>query len=113
MTWKKALLPPAAIYAVIFIFISFLIGAKLATDADWVTITDYVITIFGLYLATNYAKPKNTKEGLTFGLVWLAVFVVLDILLTRPFTGWEYFSSWKTGIVYALTVLMPTILPKK
>lgn len=112
MDWKKYLLPPVAIYAVIFLFISALIGAKVATDTIWVTLVDLAITVVGLYLATNYVKPKNTKEGLIYGLVWLVVFVILDLILTRPFTGMVYFSSWKTWLVYALTVLVPTCLPK-
>lgn len=113
MNWKKFLIPPVAIYAVVFLFISALVGAKISTDATWVTIVDFVITIVGLYLAVNYSKPKNLKEGLIYGLVWALVLLLLDIILTVPFTGWEYFSSWKTWIVYALTILMPTLLPKK
>ena len=113
MNWKKIVLPPVAIYAVIFLFISTLIGAKVPTGGVWITIVNFIITIVGLYLATNYAKPKNMQNGLVYGLIWLVIFVVLDLILTRPFAGWGYFASWKTWIVYALTILMPTFLPKK
>lgn len=112
MDWKKLVLPPVAIYAVIFLFISALIGAKAATDAVWVGIVSYAITIVGLYLATRYAKPKDIKQGLVYGLVWLIIFFVLDLILTRPFTGWGYFTDVKTWIVYALVLLIPTFLPK-
>ncbi len=113
MNWKKLILPPVAIYAVIFLFISALIGAKVDQHATWVWIVTLIITIIGLYLAVNYAKPRNVKEGLIYGLVWLVIFVILDLILTMPFTGKAFFSDWKTYIPYALTILMPIILPKK
>jgi len=113
MNWKKLVLPPVAIYAVIFLFISALIGAKIATDAVWVIVVDLAITVVGLYLATRYAKPKDIKQGLIYGLVWVVIFFILDLILTVPFTGMGYFSNWQTYAVYGLTLLMPTLLPKK
>ncbi len=113
MHWKKLILPPIAIYAVIFLFVTVLIGAHISTEVIWVTIVNFVIMIIGLYLAISYAKPKNLKEGLIYGLIWLAVFFLLDIILTVPFTGWNYFFGWKTWVAYGLTLLMPTLWPKK
>lgn len=110
MTWKNVLIPPVAIYAVIFLFISGLIGAEIDQTALWVWIVSLVISIVGLWIATGYAKPSSMQQGLMFGLAWLALFVVLDLVLTVPFTGMEYFSDWKTYVPYALTVLIPTFL---
>lgn len=113
MNWKKLVLPPVAIYAVIFLFISALIGAEANAETTWVWIVTLAISIIGLYLATNYARPKNVKEGLVYGLVWLIILFALDLILTVPFTGWAYFNDWKSYLPYALTILMPTFLPKK
>lgn len=113
MSWKKLILPPLAIYAVIFLFISALVGAKVSTDGIWVWVVSLVISIVGLYLATNYAKPKDLKQGLIYGVVWAIILVVLDLILTMPFAGQAYFSDWKSYIPYVLTILMPTLLPKK
>ncbi len=110
MNWKKLLLPPVAIYAVIFLFISALIGADMDADASWVWVVNLLITIVGLYLATNYAKPSTRQDGLKYGVAWLVVFVVLDLILTAPFAGWDYFSDWKSYVPYALTLLVPAIL---
>jgi len=112
MNLKKLVIPPIAIYAVIFLFISALVGGKANTEANWVWIVSLVITIVGLYLGTNYAKPKSIGEGFIYGLVWLIVLFVLDIILTVPFTGWERFNAWQSYIPYLLTLLMPTFLPK-
>ena len=113
MNWKKLILPPVAIYAVIFLFISALIGTKINQQATWVWIVTLTISIIGLYLATNYAKPKTWQEGLKYGLIWLVIFFILDLVLTIPFTGWGYLSNWKSYISYGLTILIPTLLSKK
>lgn len=108
--WKKYLIPPVAIYAAIFLFISALIGAKADVEAPWVYIVSLVILIVGLYIATNNVKPKNMQEGLRYGIVWLVVLVILDLILTLPFTGPEFYSNWTPYVSYALTVAIPTVL---
>jgi hypothetical protein len=112
MNWKKLLLYPLAIYGVIYLFICVLIGLKMDQHQTWVWIAGLVISIVGLFVATKYAKPKNIREGIIYGLVWLVVFFVLDLILTVPFTGWGYFG-WKSYVSYGITVLIPTLLPKK
>ncbi len=112
MNWKRLVLPPVAIYAVIFLFISALIGAKISAEATWVWVVNLVITLVGLYLAVNYAKPKDLKQGLLYGVVWVVILFVLDLILTVPFTGWGYFSDWTSYVHYALTIVMPVFLPK-
>lgn len=110
---KKYLIPPLAIYAAIFLFISFLIGAKADTQATWVYIVSLVIAVAGLYIATNYVKPKNMQEGLRFGIAWLVVLIILDLILTLPFTGPEFFRSWHPYVSYVLTMAIPTFLARK
>lgn len=107
MKWKQLLLPPVAIYAVIFLFISALVGAKIDQEALWVWVVTLVITVVGLALASRYAKPENMAKALQYGVVWLGILVVLDLILTAPFAGWDYFSDWRSYIPYALTLLFP------
>ena len=111
--WKKFLIPPVAIYAVIFLFISALIGAKIDAHALWVWIVNLGISVVGLYIATNYVKPKTWQDGLKFGAVWVVVLVILDLILTVPFTGAGYFSDWRSYVPYVLTLIIPTVLSKK
>lgn len=113
MNWKKVLIPPVAIYAVIFLFISALVGAKVNQEGMWVWLVSLIISVVGLYLGTQYAKPHTRKEGLTYGVLWLVIFVALDMILTAPFAGWDYFSNWKSYIPYVLTVIMPTLFLTK
>src|SRR3990172_3625967 len=107
--WKKFLIPPVAIYAVIFLFISALVGAKINAEEVWVWIVNLGISIVGLYLATGYVKPKTWQDGLKYGAVWVVILFVLDIILTVPFTGQEYFSDWRSYVPYGLTLIIPTV----
>lgn len=108
MTWKNALIPPMAIYAVIFLFISALIGFKIDQTALWVWIVSLGLSIAGLVIATRHVQPASAGEGFRYGLVWLVVFIVLDLILTVPFAGWDYFSDWRSYLPYLLTILIPT-----
>ncbi len=107
---KKFLVPPVAIYGVIFLFISFLIGMKADAEAFWVYLVSLAILISGLYIATNSIKPTNTNEGLKLGMIWLIILIILDVILTVPFTGPEFFSSWHPYVSYLLAVAIPTFL---
>lgn len=113
MNWKKFVLPPLAIYAVIFLFISALVGANIDQHATWVWVVSIIISIVGLFFAANFAKPKNWKGGLIYGVVWLVIFFVLDLILTVPFTGWGYFSDPRSYLPYVLTLLIPTFSARK
>jgi len=113
MNWKKFIIPPVAIYAVVFLFISALIGAKIDAEATWVWVVTLVIIIIGLYFASNYANSGNWREGILYGIVWLVILIILDLILTLPFTGSDYFRDWRSYLPYVLTLIIPTVLYNK
>jgi len=113
MNWKKFVLPPFAIYAIIFLFISSLIGLEINHSQLWVKIVGWVVTIVGFYLAVAYAKPQNISQGFVYGIVWAIILFGLDLLLTIPFVGWNYFVSWQAYLPYAIAIIFPVILPKR
>ena len=113
LTWQKLILYPTAIYAVVFLFISALIGFGIDQTASWVTFATLAISIVGLYIASRVAKVDSTKNAVTLGLVWVVMMVILDLVLTMPFTGAEYFFSWTTYLAYAITFIMPVLFSKK
>lgn len=109
LNWKKLILYPAAIYAVIFLFISALIGFKIDANAGWVGIVTTIINLVGLYLAARAADIKDLKKAIILGISWVLVLVFLDFILTVPFTGMTYFASWKTYLNYVFVLAMPII----
>lgn len=112
LDWKKLILYPLAIYAVIFLFISALIGFKIDQTAGWVTVATLAISIIGLYIASRAAKIDSMKNAVILGLVWVVVMIVLDLILTMPFTGVAYFKAWTTYLAYAITFIMPVIFAR-
>lgn len=111
--WKKLVIPPVAIYAAVFLFISALIGFKIDQTATWVWVVTLVISILGLYIATRSTKPGSWQQGLKYGSVWLVILIILDLVLTVPFTGLSYFSDWRSYLPYLLAIALPTLLPRK
>ena len=110
LDWKKLILYPAAIWAVIYLFICALIGFKIDTSASWVWYASVAISIIGLYIAIRAANIKDIKKAMILGLVWVVVMFILDLVLPRPFTGWGYFMTWNIYVSYAITFLMPIVL---
>lgn len=110
LTWQKLILYPAAIYAVVFLFISALIGFKINQTASWVMVATTLISVVGLYIASISAKIETMKTAVILGLVWVVVMVILDLLLTLPFAGWGYFRSWVTYLNYILVFVIPVVV---
>jgi hypothetical protein len=113
LDWKKLILYPLAIYAVIFLFVSVFVGLKINTHATWMTVATLAISIIGLYIASRAAEVDSIKNVLILCLVWVLVMVILDMILTVPFTGAVYFKTWTTYLSYAITFVMPLIFAKK
>lgn len=110
--WKKHIIPPVSIYGAIFLFISFLVGFKINQNAFWVWIVSLLILSTGLFVAINHVKPKM-DERWRLGATWVVVLVVMDLILTIPFTGIGYFFDWRSYVSYLLVLLAPVVLVKK
>ncbi len=111
LDWKKLFLYPAAVWVVIYLFICILIGFKINASADWVMIVTTLISVVGLYIAAKSCKLDSWKNVIILALIWVAVMVVLDLVLTKPFVP-GYFSNWKTYFSYGLKLVMPLIFAK-
>ncbi|MDD5702068.1 MAG: hypothetical protein PHU23_08435 [Dehalococcoidales bacterium] len=109
MNWKTLFIPPIAIYGTVSVWIVILGIFHVDGNSLWVWAIGLIITGIGLYLAAKYIHPKSLKQGFLISLVWLVIFVVLDIILASAFTGLEYFSDWKTYLPYALTLIIPLL----
>lgn len=112
LDWKKLILYPAAIYAVVFLFISALIGFKIDAKADWVMIATTLISVVGLYIASRAAKVDSLGKAAILGLSWVLVLFILDLVLTRQYVP-NYFASWKSYLPYVLSFVMPLIFARK
>lgn len=108
--WKKALLFPVVIYAIAFLVASAFVAFKVETAGivPWIVTTAAVLIT--AFILAKRLDLQNTKQALIYGVIWIMVLVVLDLAMTIPFTGIEYFYDWKAYLGYVLVFLMPAIV---
>lgn len=65
-----------------------------------------VATIAGYSLRTY-----NWRDILPYSIFWLVEIILLDILMSVPYTGWILFADANVWVGYALVVLVPLFVP--
>lgn len=108
INWKKTISSGIIIWAVAFIVASALIAIGVKNVfLQWLIIQVAVVI-------TGYKFVKklsfNTKTiAIVTGLVWVAVMLVLDLVVTRYFTTMSYFYDWKSWVSYVIILFLPVI----
>jgi len=108
---KKLLLYPILIYVIISLEVATIVLLGFDSNIWWVWV---VTTVFvsALVLAFAFiAKPLSFRKGLTIGAVWAGFFILFDVCFVAvPFTGFSYFSDFRTWIPYFISIIAPTII---
>lgn len=103
----------AIIYAVAFVVYSvFGVAFEMAILGNILTPASAIITAYLLARSLNIA---STQGLLKFAVAWVLTGLMLDVIITIRFAGWEYFQSWITWASYGLlfvAVLLGTKKPK-
>ncbi len=73
-----------------------------------------IIILSGLlsFVAAKYVRPKKVSEALAYGLSWVVIGVILDLLVTRQFKA-DIFTSKALWVGYLLILLAPLLRVKK
>ncbi len=56
-------------------------------------------------------RKYNWRDILPYSIFWLAEVILLDIVMSVPYTGWALFSDANIWVGYALVVLVPLFVP--
>lgn len=112
MNYKKLFGWPVLIYAVIFLAMSGFVAYG-DTSSLAAKLTSLAITVVLAFLAGRNIKAGSVMEVLKYSVVWVVVVAILDVLLTIPFTGWQYFSSWEAWAGYILLLVVPLFTVRK
>lgn len=59
------------------------------------------------YLAGRGLSLDSAVSILKYSAVWLIMAVILDAIITVPFTGWGLFTQWNIWAGYAVILLVP------
>ena len=109
MNWKKAIGFGILIWLIMFALVSATLGWY---DMLWFKIVLAIIAgIISLILA-GYVKPSSMGKALAYGLVWVIIGVILDLIITMRFNG-GIFSEWTLWLGYVLVLLAPALRVKK
>lgn len=111
MNWKKAIGFGVILWVLMFTIVSFFIAFDIYKFA-WMQITTAIISGVIAFVLAGYVKPKKIVSALNYGLVWVAVGLILDAIVTMKFNT-AIFASWPLWLGYALVLVAPIIRVKK
>jgi len=96
----------AIIWAVAFIVVCVFIGFKVSSEII-VQGTTTLAVIITTFLFAKSLNLSSRKEMLKYGICWVLIGLLLDVIVTARFTGWEFFYSWNIWVSYSLILIVP------
>jgi hypothetical protein len=108
--WKNGLLDGVIYFLVIYVVATALVAYKVNPQSNiyaWILVT--LVTLATGYILAVRLKVSSMSQGLVYGFIWLAVTLVLDLLITIPFTGISFFQNWQFWFGLVLTVFLPGV----
>jgi len=72
-----------------------------------------LIVASAAYLAGRNINSDSIISVLKYSVVWLIMALILDAIITVPFTGWGLFTQWNVWVGYAVILLVPLFAIKK
>ncbi len=104
--------PGASIWAIIFIVISALIGFGANVQNATTDLISVVVIGLLVLLLTRQLEISSKKQALQYAFGWVVTMVLLDMIITVRFTGWEIFSQWTVIVGYLLVLILPVLVTK-
>jgi len=109
-TIKTHILTPIVIYALISIEVAAIVVSGSESDQLWVwAATTALLIALLVVFAAKYSKPCGIREGAKMGLIWTAIFMLLDVLIVALPFGFSYFTDWRVYTPYLLGIAIPVI----
>tara|TARA_B100000315_G_C14319694_1_gene470207 strand:+ start:80 stop:418 length:339 start_codon:yes stop_codon:yes gene_type:complete len=112
MNYKKLFGLGALIWISAYITASLFVAYK-AVDALPAKIIIPIVIGIVAYFAGKNLKLKSIKKILPYSIGWLVIGLILDVIMTVPFTGWAIFAQWNLWVGYALILSIPLLTAKK
>lgn len=94
-----------------FVIVSALIGFGVY-GYQWGKAVAVIISGVVAYIFAGYAKPDKVSRALAYGVLWVLVGLILDLLITAKFDP-TIFSSKAFWASYLLVLIAPFLRIKK
>ena len=111
MDWKKGIGYGLAIWVVMFVLVSALIAFKVY-DIKIVHYLAGLVAPILAYIFAGYIKPSDASKAIGYGIIFVAVVLIFDWLITTRFNA-DIFSSRTLWVSYGLTLSAPLLQAKK
>lgn len=95
-------------YLVATLFVAYGAGDTLAAQ-----ITIILAVVVAAYVAATQVGEHSVFGMLRYSIGWVVIGLLLDALLTVPFTGWVIFAGWQLWTGYVLVALVPLLAAKQ
>lgn len=112
MNYKKLIGYGLLIWVVAYLIACVFVAYK-ASDGLLAKVVILVAVIVAALFAGRKVKPNSVTNALKYSVSWLVIALLMDCLLTVPFTGWQIFASWDMWVGYAIVALAPLVSIKK
>lgn len=106
-SWSKAFGFGVLIWAVMFILASILVAFGVSIGIGWSLVLAIVMAVLSYSFAVN-ANAGNSGQALGYGLLWAAIGIVLDLVISRQFQS-NIFGMWTYWVGYALILFAPWV----
>jgi len=112
MKWLKIIGYGLLVWIFIFVLVSIFIGFKF-TNRYVVNGAVYVLIIAAGFILGRKITVKGWGEAAVVGLLWVLGGLVLDLIITVRFTGYEIFKEWMMWLGYAILFVVAILGTKK
>ncbi|OGE77805.1 MAG: hypothetical protein A2751_02000 [Candidatus Doudnabacteria bacterium RIFCSPHIGHO2_01_FULL_46_14] len=107
--WTKAFGFGALIWVIMFAAAAILVSLNVVLSV-WTMLALAVIAGVLSYSFAISANPQTAGEALGYGVLWAALGIVLDLLISRQFNvGSGIFGVWTYWLGYALMLFVPSL----
>lgn len=112
MSFGKALGYGVVLWLVAFVVASIFVGYSQTCAVTCHVITALVVLILA-YLFGRKLNVSSASGMIKYTIVWVIVFLILDVLISTRYTGWAIFKSVWLWVSYLLVLLVSLMAVKK
>ena len=112
MNYKKLFGFGILIWAVAFLVATAFVAYE-AADTLWAKAIVILAVAVIAFFAGKTLKSVSAMDALKYSTSWVAIGLILDMIVTVRFTGWEVFSAWDLWVGYALVFILPLLTVQK
>lgn len=62
-----------------------------------------------VFFVSKNLNLNSTKSAFKYSAAWIIIGLLLDVVITVPFTGWEIFTKWNVWLGYFLILIVPVL----